>query len=117
MEFQAELGGDPIVARHIGDLKDHLVEQNLARLIEPFSRVEVAHVAKLINLPLVDVEAKLSEMILDHKLNGILDQGTGVLVVFDETETDATYTAALDTITELSTAVDKLFVRAQGVSQ
>lgn len=117
IDYKTELADDQIIQRHLGELKEKLIEQNLKRLIEPFSRVEVSHIAELIDLPKTSIESKLSEMILDQKLNGILDQGTGVLVLFDCTPTDDTYTAGLETIKELSSAVGKLYSRAQIVTQ
>lgn len=108
-EYKAELVDDPIVHAHLNALYNTLKEQNLLRLIEPFSRVEIAHVAKLINLSLDDVEEKLSQMILDKKLRGILDQGAGCLIVFDDISLSKTYQASLDTLVSMDNVVDSLF--------
>jgi 26S proteasome regulatory subunit N6 len=111
-EYSEELGDDPVVKSHLKDLRENLLEQNLIRLIEPFERVQIAHVAKLIDLPAQQVEQKLSEMILDKKFAGILDQGSGDLIVFDDAEGDVTYTAAIDTMKELGGVVDRLYTKA-----
>jgi len=112
-QYSPQLAGDAIIMSHLDTLKSQLLEQNLMRLLEPFSRVEIAHVAELIRLPLDFVEAKLSEMILDKKLNGILDQGSGDLILFDDVPENKTYKAALETISELNGVVDRLFNKAQ----
>ncbi|RMX44863.1 hypothetical protein pdam_00020311 [Pocillopora damicornis] len=111
--FKQELTEDPIVRTHLDALYDNLLEQNLSRIIEPFARVQIDHVAKLIALPLNVVEKKLSQMILDKKLHGILDQGSGVLVVFDETPVDKTYENTLELIHEMGKVVDALYSKAK----
>lgn len=112
-DYRAELVEDPIIKAHLESLYDTMLEQNLCRIIEPYSRVQVSHVARVIALPVDQVEKKLSQMILDRKLSGILDQGDGVLIIFEPTKTDSTYEAALDTIQSLGKVVDTLYQKAK----
>jgi len=108
-DFKEELGSDPFIRSHFSALYDTLLEQNLVRVIEPFSRVEIEHVAKLVGLGTPQVEAKLSQMILDKVFSGVLDQGSGCLIVFDEVVRDKSYDAALETIKKLSDVVEVLY--------
>lgn len=114
--FSAQLGEDPIVHAHLSALYDTLLEQNLLRLIEPFSRVEVAHLAGLIKLPVATVEGKLGQMILDKKLAGTLDQGVGTLEVFEEAAPDAVYPGALETFDNLARVVESLAARSAKIA-
>ena len=86
-----------------------MLEQNLIKVIEPFSRVEIEHVATMVGLDTQQVERKLSQMILDKVIVGVLDQGKGCLIVYDEAERDEGYDAALATIERLSGVVDVLY--------
>ncbi|GMY37934.1 26S proteasome non-ATPase regulatory subunit 11 homolog [Fagus crenata] len=87
-DIRAQQEEDPIVHRHLSSL-----------LIEPFSRVEIAHIAELIELPVDHVEKKLSQIILDKKFAGTLHQVT-----------DAIYPATLETISNIGKVVDSLYV-------
>ncbi|XP_063384137.1 26S proteasome non-ATPase regulatory subunit 11 [Cydia fagiglandana] len=114
--YKPELEEDAVVRAHLGALYDTMLEQNLCRIVEPYMRVQVEHVARSIRLPVVQVEKKLSQMILDKKLNGILDQGEGVLIVFDESPLEKTYETVLETIHHMSKVVDTLYQKAKKLS-
>lgn len=108
-DYRHELGSDPFIRNHLRRLYDAMLEQNLIKVIEPFSRVEIDHIAKMVGLDTQQVERKLSQMILDRVIIGVLDQGAGCLIIFDETERDVGYDAALATIEKLSSVVDVLY--------
>eukprot|EP00041_Stephanoeca_diplocostata_P006965 m.96335 g.96335 ORF g.96335 m.96335 type:complete len:458 (+) comp16649_c0_seq1:90-1463(+) len=112
-DFKAELEDDVIIMSHVQQMYDDMLQSNLCRLVEPFSCVEIAHVAALIKLGSDVVETKLSQMILDKKLNGILDQGAGTLEIFESGDEDKAYAGALDTIQHTSHVVEALFAKAQ----
>ncbi|KXT15304.1 hypothetical protein AC579_2805 [Pseudocercospora musae] len=107
--YRYELGSDRFIASHLRRLYDSMLEQNLIKVIEPFSRVEITHVAQMVGLDVGQVERKLSQMILDRVIIGVLDQGQGVLEIFEEAERDKGYDAALDTIGKLGNVVDVLY--------
>lgn len=115
-KYKKELVDDAIIKAHLNTLYDTMLEQNLCRIIEPYSRVQVEHIARTINLSLDTVEKKLSQMILDKKFNGILDQGEGVLIIFEDTPVNKTYEAALETIQSLGKVVDALYQKATKLS-
>lgn len=77
-----------MVKDHLQNLYESLLEKNLLKLIEPYSKVEVSHLTSLLKLPPQVVEAKLSRMILDGVLSGMLDQSSGCLIVLDEEHVD-----------------------------
>jgi len=70
-------------------------------------------VAMLIDMPLCSVEKKLSQMILDGTLNGILDQGKGHLIVYESGINDYTQEKGLELISNTDKIVSSLFVRSQ----
>uniref|UniRef100_A0A6A7G3P0 26S proteasome non-ATPase regulatory subunit 11A-like n=1 Tax=Hirondellea gigas TaxID=1518452 RepID=A0A6A7G3P0_9CRUS len=113
VDFKDQLVDDPIVHSHLQRVYETLFEKNLLRIIEPFSRVQILHIAKLIDMDAKVVEAKFSEMILDKKLRGILDQGVGDLILYEEVPENKTYEASLGTISELNGVVEQLMQKAQ----
>ncbi|KAI0782255.1 PCI-domain-containing protein [Abortiporus biennis] len=110
-DYKNELSSDPTIRTHLSALYDHLLEQNLLRIVEPYSVVEVEYVAQQVGQGRQEVEIKLSQMILDKVFHGVLDQGRGCLIIFDRPEADNTYGAAIDTLEQVGKVVDSLYAK------
>lgn len=64
-------------------------------------------------MPLTVVEKKLSQMILDGKFQGILDQGKGQLIVYEESEKDTAMEKGLQVLGNMDNIVTTLFERSK----
>lgn len=113
VKYPHELQDDLLIKHHLGTLQEQLLESNLIRIIEPYSCVEIEHVAQLIEMPLPVVEKKLSQMILDAKFRGILDQGKGQLVVYEDADMDKAMENGLKVIDNMDKVLTSLFSRSQ----
>ncbi|CUM55364.1 unnamed protein product [Debaryomyces tyrocola] len=114
--YSQELRSDPIIKSNFNALYDNLLEQNLLKIIESYSCVELAHISQTIGLNLQQVEGKLSQMILDKVFYGVLDQGNGWLIIYDEPRKDATYEASFGLVNNLSNIVDLLYDKASSLN-
>lgn len=114
-EYPEELQSDLLIKHHLHILQEQLLESNLIRIMEPYSCVELDHIARLMDLPLPVVEKKLSQMILDGKFQGILDQGKGQLIIYEEGEKDKAMEKGLQVLESIDQVVTTLFERSKAL--
>ncbi|KAF8886857.1 PCI-domain-containing protein [Gymnopilus junonius] len=106
-DYKDELSSDPTIRSHLAALYDTLLEQNLLRIVEPYSVVEIEYVAEAVG----QERQALSQMILDKIFYGVLDQGRGCLIVYDQPEADHTYGAAIETLEQVGKVVQSLYAK------
>lgn len=98
-----------VIQRHFKFLYNNLLEDNLRKIIEPYSEVQIDYVAQQLDMPVDRVLTKLSEMILDEKVKGTLDQGRNCLILFEEEESTEMFQHALTTFNNLDQVLDSLY--------
>lgn len=104
---------DPVIKRHFNYLYNTLLEDNLKKIIEPYSEVQIDYVAQSIGLPMDKILQKLSEMILDEVIRGTLDQGRNCLIIFEEPENTELFDNALETLDNIDGVIDSLYEKTQ----
>lgn len=110
--YPTQLGSDPMIHTHFQNLYEQLLVGNLLRLVTPYSRVQLAEVARQIDLPVDVVESKLCMMILDGQLSAIIDQHAQCLIMVEKPIYDQSFSLALETIKHLDGSLDALYQKA-----
>ncbi|AIN95208.1 proteasome regulatory non-ATPase subunit 6, putative [Leishmania panamensis] len=80
---------DEVVRRQVNDMYNTLLERHILKVVSPYNRVQIAYVSSLLKLDAMVVEQKLSQLILDRKLRGIVDQQHRCLILFDDEAAEA----------------------------
>ncbi|KAH8607859.1 PCI domain [Trypanosoma vivax] len=119
---------DEVLQRRLTEMYRSLLEGHLLKLLEPYSRVQISYIAELLKLDVETVESQVSQLILDNKLAGIVDQQHQCVVVFDEQDakraaskqekaegqTTTLYQDALEALEKYDQLVTALFDKAAG---
>lgn len=81
---------DEIVRRELTGMYDSLTERHLLKLILPYHRVQIEYLANLLQQDYNDVELRISQLILDKQIHGIVDQEHHCLCIFDDADAQQT---------------------------
>lgn len=111
-KYKKEIDSDKIIAAQTELLFDQLLEQNIMKVVTPYSRLEMSYLSGKLGIDPHAVEQKICQMILDGKLSGTLDQEKNELILFDAADINESYQSSLDILKNLDDVVDALFERA-----
>jgi len=78
--------GDPFIEQFIKSILRKIRTKVLIELIRPYTRVTVPFIAKQLNISAAEVQELLVFLILDHQVNGRIDQVNQLLILRAELE-------------------------------
>ncbi|KAH0482308.1 MAG: hypothetical protein KVP17_004464 [Porospora cf. gigantea B] len=110
-EYADVLMGDEVFVSHLAEVKERMLETNITRILVAYSRIDLRYVADELKLPEAEISHKISEMILDKKIFGRIDQSSGHLTLTEEEATPSLYKDCIDTHKNLADIVDVLYTK------
>lgn len=115
IERKRDIETDPVIGPQIEALIDQLLEQNILKLVYPYSKVEISYLSKKLLVSESIVESKICGMILDEKLKGSIDQDSGVLEILDNNNSSDILQLSSQIISNLKETTEVLFERASKI--
>jgi len=84
LKHSEQIQTDPFIFAHLQYLYDILLNNNIIKIIEPYSIVKIEFIANILGFEVDVIEKKLRKMILDKVVNGILDHVNQCLIIHEE---------------------------------
>lgn len=75
---------DAFIFRHLCCLYDVLFENNILKIIEPYSHVKIKFIAEKMKFEEGIIETQLRKLILEKSINGVLDHVSQCLILINE---------------------------------
>lgn len=107
-DYREVLNNDLLIRNHIDKLYNTLLESNIIKILSVYERVELSYVSNKLQLNIDIITAKISQMILNNKINGVLDQAKGLVLLGEQSEltNDDLYNESLNLVDELTKTID-----------
>ncbi|BGP14910.1 hypothetical protein JCM10213_003733 [Rhodosporidiobolus nylandii] len=96
---------DPFIRGYIDDVLRSLRTQWILEIIKPYTRVEIAYLARQLGIPNEEVEEIVVALILDEKIQGRIDQVSGRLDLDKHTAVETRRYQTLDSWTKQLTSL------------
>mmetsp|Transcript_60846 Transcript_60846/g.91870 ORF Transcript_60846/g.91870 Transcript_60846/m.91870 type:complete len:250 (+) Transcript_60846:670-1419(+) len=97
---------DKFISMYIQDLLKNIRTQVVAKILKPYTRVNISFIAKELNICEEEVEKLLVTLILDEKISGRIDQVNKLLIV--ERPENNGNSARFDALSEWTTQLSSL---------
>lgn len=86
------------------------MELNITKLLTVYEKVELAYLSNKLEMDELVVTNKISQMILNGKIDGVLDQAKGIVLLGVQSEYTniPLYEKGMELVEELKTTVDSI---------
>lgn len=108
-ENREAIMSDPFIREHIEELLSNIRAQVLKNICTPYECMKLDYLAEVLNVDIRQVKMLLAELLLDHQIEGYIDEALNVLIAPGPPEDNPRDAAVELAMSEISRLADRLY--------
>ena len=104
LKSKGDVLDDPFIAENIDEVTRNMRIKAVLKLVAPYTRFTLAFVAKQLNISVAEAQDIVAFLIVDKKINGLIDQPNGIVEI--DNNPDASRT---ESMSQLASSVQALW--------